>query len=30
MTEITNLVLYLADKYGITVNESEAHVADKA
>ena len=30
MTEIPNLVLYLADKYGIPVNESEAYVADKA
>lgn len=30
MTEITNLALYLADKYGIPVNGNEAYVADKA
>lgn len=30
MTEITNLVLYLAEKYDIPTNGSEAYVADKA
>ena len=29
MTEITNLALYLAEKYGITVNRNEADVANK-
>lgn len=29
MTEITNLALYLAEKYEITVNRNEADVANK-
>lgn len=30
MTEITNLALYLAEKYGIPINESKARVDNKA
>lgn len=30
MTEIPNLALYLAEKYGITINGREAHVDNKA
>lgn len=29
MTEITNLAVYLADKYGIAVNRNEAKHADE-
>lgn len=29
MTEIANLALYLAEKYGIPINESEAGIASK-
>jgi hypothetical protein len=29
MTEIANLALYLAEKYGVPTNGSEAYVADK-
>lgn len=29
MTEITNLAVYLAEKYGIAVNRNEAEHADE-